>query len=102
MPKPWGEDESGVAHGLMVVSGLEMITAKSSHQTLRRAGAVCFAAVVLKSGLEAVTGQAFFTSLHFGLLGTPVAVCHAGGVLGGIVAFLSWRGLTKRTAAGNA
>lgn len=93
---------SGVAHGLMVISGLEMITAKSSHQTLRRAGALCFAAVVLKSGLEAVTGRAFFTSFHFGLLGTPVAVCHAGGVLGGIVAFLSWKGRTKRTAARNA
>ena len=93
---------SGVAHGLMGISGLEMVAAKSSHQTLRRAGVLCFVAVVLKSGLEAVTSQAFLSSLHFGLLGTPVAVCHAGGVLGGIAAFLSWRGFTKRTAARNA
>lgn len=71
---------SGVAHGLMAVSALELI------QRRERLGWVCLVAVVAKSVWEAATGTVFFTWLHFGLMGAPVAVCHAGGVVGCLLA----------------
>jgi rhomboid family GlyGly-CTERM serine protease len=73
---------SGIAHGLMAVSALEMI-----HQGERRVGWTCLALVAGKSIWEAATGQVVFSFLHFGLMGTPVAVCHLGGVVGGAAAF---------------
>jgi rhomboid family GlyGly-CTERM serine protease len=79
---------SGVAHGLMAISGLEMMTSRSRSKVPKLTGVLCFSLAVLKSGLEAIAGQALFTSLHFGMLGTPIAVCHAGGVIGGMIGFL--------------
>ena len=78
---------SGIAHGLSAVVGFEMLR-KQDDLWLRGAGLLCFAAVVGKSVLEAVAGQVMFASWHFGSLGTPVAVSHAGGVLGALVALL--------------
>ena len=76
---------SGVAHGLMAVSALEIM--KSSDKTLRNAGIICFLAVALKSIYEACAGTIAFDFLHFGPVGKAVAVCHAGGVLGGVFAY---------------
>jgi len=78
---------SGIAHGLMAVSALDQMKG-TLDKTLRRAGAVTFIIVVAKSIIEAATGRIAFEYLHFGALGTPVAVCHAGGVLGGVGAWL--------------
>ncbi|MEW6079265.1 MAG: rhombosortase [Thermodesulfobacteriota bacterium] len=75
---------SGIAHGLMAFSGLEMMRDK----TTARVGFICLAIVVVKSIYEAATGTMFFSFLLFGLCGIPIAVCHAGGVLGGIVSFI--------------
>lgn len=72
---------SGIAHGLMAVSGLEMICSKNNDKV----GMVLFLVVVIKSMYEAVTGTVIFDFLHLGMCGTPVAACHAGGVLGGII-----------------
>jgi len=82
---------SGVAHGLMAVMALEMMSGDSLD--LRRVGLGCFLLVLGKSAMEAVTGQVLFSSLHFGQVGHPVAVCHAGGVLGGVIAFAVFRAL---------
>ena len=79
---------SGVAHGLMAASALELIASGSANRSRLTIGLICFWLVILKSAFEAAYGQASFTSLHFGLLGEPVAVCHAGGVLGGIAGFV--------------
>ena len=79
---------SGMAHGLMAVSALEMIRRQD------RLGWLCLLLVAGKSIWEAVTGQVFFTWLHFGLMGTPVAVCHLGGVVGGMLVWSApacWR-----------
>lgn len=76
---------SGVAHGLMAISALEMM--RSDDRTLRNASMVCFWVVVLKSILEAFAGQVLFSFLHFGPVGAPVATCHAGGILGGLILF---------------
>lgn len=76
---------SGIAHGLMAISALEIM--KSPDRTLRNAGIICFLVVVLKSIYEGVTGQIAFNFLHFGSVGNAIAICHAGGVLGGIIAY---------------
>ena len=74
---------SGVAHGLMAVSAREMMQTNDDKKTFW-AGAISFLFVTGKAALEAITGQVIFTHWHFGNLGTPIAVCHAGGILGAI------------------
>lgn len=82
---------SGIAHGLMAVSAIEMISLADSESAERRLGWVSFFLVVSKAALEAVSGRMFFTFLHFGLMGEPVAVSHAGGVVGGLSMLLLLR-----------
>ncbi|MDP6847472.1 MAG: rhombosortase [Kiritimatiellia bacterium] len=77
---------SGIGHGLMAIVGLQ--TMQESDRFVQRAGLVVFLVVVAKTCWEAVTGQVLFASMHFGDIGLPIAVCHAGGVLGGIIAFV--------------
>jgi rhomboid family GlyGly-CTERM serine protease len=74
---------SGIAHGLMAVSALELMQEQDDF----RLGFLCFIVVVSKSMYEAFAGDVLFSFLHFGLCGTPIAVSHAGGVLGGIIAY---------------
>jgi rhomboid family GlyGly-CTERM serine protease len=80
---------SGIAHGLMAVSAVEMATAGGSDATQRRLGWITLSLVVSKAAIEAVSGRMFFTFLHFGLMGEPVAVSHAGGIVGGLMAMVS-------------
>jgi rhomboid family GlyGly-CTERM serine protease len=81
---------SGVAHGLMAVSALEMIT--TPRASTRRLGWLCYVLVVGKAAIEAVQGKMFFTWLHFGLMGEPVAASHAGGILGSLTLALLFKG----------
>lgn len=74
---------SGIAHGLMAYSALEMIRDQKNFKI----GVACLLLVTLKSVFEAVTGDVVFSFLHFGLCGVPIAICHTGGVMGGIVSF---------------
>jgi hypothetical protein len=83
---------SGIAHGLMAISALDMVRA-GNDPAIRRAGLISFALVVAKSIIEALTGSIMLERLHFGRLGSPVAVCHAGGVLGGLVGWALMEGL---------
>lgn len=76
---------SGAGHGLMAVSALEMMTMDDRDNV--RIGAVCLTGLVAKSLIEAITGQVWFASLHLGEIGAPVAICHLGGVLGGLIIF---------------
>ena len=78
---------SGIAHGLMTLSALEMVKA-SKDKTLQRAGLFAFVVTVTKCIIEAATGHVMLEGLHFGMLGSPIAVCHAGGVLGGLGAWV--------------
>ncbi len=78
---------SGTAHGLMAVSGLEMMALPGADRSIRTAGLAYFAIVVVKCMAEAATGSVVFGFLYFGMMGIPVAMCHAGGVLGGILAY---------------
>jgi rhomboid family GlyGly-CTERM serine protease len=82
---------SGIAHGLMAVSALELVASQPPGSTERRIGLLGFILVVGKAAVEAMSGRMFFTFLHFGLMGDPVAVSHAGGILGGLLAMLLLR-----------
>jgi pimeloyl-ACP methyl ester carboxylesterase len=67
----------------MAVSAVEMLRTG----TQRSWGGVSLAIVVLKSAYELWSGHVVFEFLHMGLCGQPIAASHAGGVLGGLVAY---------------
>jgi len=85
---------SGIAHGLMAVSALEIM--RSTDRSLQNAGMICFITVVLKSIYEAFTVTIAFGFLHFGSIGNAVPICHAGGVLGGILGGLITHSLSQQ------
>lgn len=77
---------SGAAHGLMALSALEMLALPGADRSTRIVALASLGGVSVKAIYELLTGHALFTGLQFGLLGTPVVACHAGGVLGGLIA----------------
>jgi rhomboid family GlyGly-CTERM serine protease len=79
---------SGIAHGLMAVTSLEMIFGAGSDTAQKRAGMISLALLLAKSVYEMITGQMMFGFIYGGLMGSPVAVSHIGGVIGGCVMFL--------------
>jgi hypothetical protein len=84
---------SGIAHGLMAVSGLEMI-GEGVH---RRTGWITFGSVAAKSLYEAYQGEVVFDFLHLGMCGIPLAACHLGGVAGATLLYLGYRWIDCRT-----
>jgi rhomboid family GlyGly-CTERM serine protease len=74
---------SGIAHGLMAISAVEMLRSKSQ----RSWGCVSLAIVVVKSAYELWSGHVVFEFLHMGMCGQPIAATHAGGVIGGLMAY---------------
>ena len=60
-----------------------------------------FAVVIIKCLLEVLMGKGLFAFLYFGLAGDPVAVTHAGGALGGAVAWLCFRPKSTNGLGGN-
>lgn len=81
---------SGIAHGLTAIVSLELLRRAHDHTSAWTA-ALCFVGVVAKSVLEAATGNVLFASWHLGSLGTPIAACHAGGILGALAAWILLR-----------
>ena len=92
---------SGAAHGLMAASALETPALPRADRFTRIAALAGLAVVVGKCVIEAITGQALFTFLHFGLLGTPIVACHAGGVLGGLCAVWASRSINPTQLRGH-
>jgi hypothetical protein len=72
----------------MAVVACELIV--SPARTDKWIGSVCLAIVVAKTIYELITGHAFFSSLHLGNIGIPIVECHAGGIIGGILLFLTF------------
>src|SRR6266851_7819289 len=72
----------------MAVSGLELVARHPPHSAERRLGLITFILVVTKAAVEALTGRMCFSLLEFGLLGQPVAVSHAGGIIGSLLALV--------------
>src|SRR4029077_3237908 len=90
---------SGIAHGLMAVSAGEMMAKAARRASEWRLGAVTFAIVMGKAAIEAISGRILFGFLYFGMVGDPVAVSHAGGIVGSLLAMLLLRSTWR---AGNA
>ena len=82
---------SGIAHGLMAFSALEMVRVPQQ----RLWGWTSLGIVVFKSLYELASGQVLFAFMHMGMCGDPVAACHAGGVLGGLAAFVVLHGVRR-------
>jgi rhomboid family GlyGly-CTERM serine protease len=80
---------SGIAHGLMAITALEML----GHTKQRTWGTLSLALVVSKSAYELWSGQVLFEFLHMGMCGQPLAASHAGGVLGGVLVFAMLKSL---------
>jgi len=87
----WGEPRlealglcglSGTAHGLFAAVCVQW----RRQPELRAAGTVLLLGLVAKSTWEALAGQAFLAAWHLGPVGSPLTLCHAGGVLAGIAA----------------
>jgi rhomboid family GlyGly-CTERM serine protease len=76
---------SGVAHGFMLICALE--SAAESEKRACIGGVLMFAGVLAKTLFEQVTGDVFFAQHHFGNIGTPIASCHYGGVIGGLTSY---------------
>jgi len=82
---------SGIAHGLLAVMALQLI--EDTDVSLCRAGLLCFTVVLAKCIFEAATGHVLFENMHLGNVASPVAVCHAGGVAGGVLMYAGLKGL---------
>jgi len=96
---------SGIAHGLMAVSAVEMLVNHPRRSPEWRVGVLTLALVVGKAALEAITGRILFGFLYFGMVGAPVAISHAGGIVGSLLVVLLLRfarrpGIKKSFAAG--
>jgi rhomboid family GlyGly-CTERM serine protease len=75
---------SGIAHGLMAISAVEMLR----HDEQRAWGILSLTVVSVKSAYELWSGRVVFEFMHMGLCGTPLAAAHAGGVMGGLLILL--------------
>lgn len=80
---------SGVGHGLMAICALEMMVAEE--KAARTFGYISFWLLLLKCILEALTGSLALDIVHFGSVGVPIVVCHAGGMLGALTAALMFK-----------
>lgn len=83
---------SGIAHGIMAWSMLELISSKSDRAS-RVLGSAFFAVLIVKSVYETLTGIPFLDFLHFGPIGVPLLGSHLGGVITGV---LVWAIFTMR------
>ncbi len=77
---------SGIAHGLMAVSAVEMMRANARSTPEWRIGAFTLAIVVGKAAWEAISGHVLFEFLYFNMVGSPITISHAGGTVGALLA----------------
>ncbi len=74
---------SGIAHGLMVAAALEMIKNKQT----KTIGWLAFLIVIIKTTIELTVSPTALAFLHLGNVGIPIAECHAGGIISGLIMF---------------
>jgi len=79
---------SGIAHGLMAVSAVEMMRANARSTPEWRIGVFTFALVVGKAAWEAISGHVLFEFLYFRMVGDPITISHAGGIVGALLVTL--------------
>jgi len=77
---------SGISHGLMGITALEMM-AHPRGERGKILGAALLTGLAAKSLWEIATGKVLLASFHLGSVGVPVVETHAGGLIGGVAAF---------------
>ncbi len=87
---------SGITYGIMAVSSLEMIAGKD--KTKKTAGISVLILLLILIAYETITGKFPFNFFLFGMVGTPILICHAGGTAGALLAFLTLR-LPRKSSA---
>lgn len=85
---------SGIAHGLMAISALEMYCSVE-HKKL---GTLLSGGLLTKTSWELWSGTAFLQNIHLGDIGHPIVTTHAGGVLGGLIGFGLLQAIKKVTS----
>jgi len=89
---------SGITYGIMAVSSMEMITGKDKQK--KTIGVIILILLLGLIAYELFSGKFPFEFLLFGMVGTPVLACHAGGTAGALLAFLILKlpekGITQR------
>ena len=78
---------SGIDHGLMAICALEMIKSKDADRAGRWFGLISLVLVLGKSLYEAYSGHMFLEFMHFSMMGSPIAISHLGGIIGGVTVF---------------
>lgn len=79
---------SGICHGLMAVCSLNLIADISSERSAKQIGIISLGLLITKCIFETLTGNMLFDFIHGDLIGSPIAIAHAGGLLGGIIVFI--------------
>lgn len=82
---------SGVTYGIMVLSASEMIFKKDNDKTRKIIGTSILILLLALIAYELFTGKFPFEFLLFNMLGKPILVCHAGGVVGTFLLFFILR-----------
>jgi hypothetical protein len=82
---------SGITYGITALGALEMIFHEKKDKTDKTIGAVVFAFLLIMVAYETITGKFLFSFLLFGMVGTPILVCHAGGIAGSVIAYAAVR-----------
>lgn len=77
---------SGITYGITTIGILEMVFRKE--RTDRIIGLVFLLVMLSMVTHEILTKKFLFSFLLFGMVGTPILVCHAGGMAGAIIAFI--------------
>jgi len=78
---------SGITYGITALGALEMVFHEKKDKTDKIIGAAVFAFLLLMVASEIITGKFLFSFLLFGMVGTPILVCHAGWIAGAIIAY---------------
>ena len=78
---------SGITYGITALGALEMVFHEKKDKTNKIIGAAVFAFLLLMVAYETITGKFPFSFLLFGMVGTPILVCHAGGIAGSVIAY---------------
>ena len=78
---------SGITYGITALGALEMVFREKKDKTDKIIGAAVFSFLLIMVAYETFTGKFPFSFLLFGMVGTPILVCHAGGIAGSVIAY---------------
>jgi len=88
---------SGITYGITALGALEMVFHEKKDKTDQIIGAAVFAFLLALVASEIITGKFLFSFLLFGMVGTPILVCHAGGIAGSVLAYALVKAMDLRT-----